>query len=795
MAFLELKNIGKIYVTEGSVGVGIRGVNLSFDRHEFVAVTGQSGSGKSTLLNVISGIDSYEEGELFIKGEPTSHYMQQDWEEYRNKYISFIFQDYNIIESMTVLQNVELSLMDIDDPSERRRRAVELLRRVGMESHLHHKGSHLSGGQKQRTVIARALSKDSPIILADEPTGNLDSQSSKEIIELLREVSKDKLVIIVTHSFDEVEACATRHIRIFDGAIESDQRLAPANPEYEDENTENAEDAPKPAGTVGKKFKNLRNGITLGRVRFASKPKFSIFICVLFILATLAVTLISSMFGDIPQIMSKDMMFTHINGRVVISRDDGGVITDEELEKLASVLGAKSYIHYDYLLDYSDGIDFPEFLNIDTGGGSELGEVIYSCDTGIKPSVGRRPEADNEIMLSMPLSYQPMYGKDKIKIDTYSIGQLSYNVVGINYYYDNNKTPSAVFTESGFKLATAIALYSGSTTDFSVSITSDNELLSAFSSTFSPSQLFLSFDLDKDEYVYTVPYLDSMLKQLDDTLKSLEELGIKIDKEDLLESIKPSLTGKVTAESGSDDIWNWLIGRINGGDSTTTSDQYTLDMSSYRKSDKTYIANAYGATYGAFVMSPYIIEDFMEQLYYPDAYTQASIMFGNDLVAHMNVSRLERLGYTAVPSDTTVTSENYLRIIAIIGLFFEAVVWVLSMVFIALLIGFVTNKSMSATAGDIAIMRSMGIPVKVIKISIYVQTMIALIPSYVGMLLFSLIVFRIPETNAMFTYMYWWQYLIIALGVFIIDIRLSRRYVKRLFGASVKTTLRGGAAG
>ena len=145
---LELRNIGKIYVSEGNVAVGIRGVNLSFDRGEFVAVTGKSGSGKSTLLNVLSGMDTYEEGELLICGEPTSHYLQSDWEEYRKQYISFIFQEYNIIESFTVLQNVELALMNISDRRARRARALELLRRVGLEKFIHHKGSKLSGGQK-----------------------------------------------------------------------------------------------------------------------------------------------------------------------------------------------------------------------------------------------------------------------------------------------------------------------------------------------------------------------------------------------------------------------------------------------------------------------------------------------------------------------------------------------------------------------------------------------------------------------------------------------------------------------
>ncbi len=246
MAFLQLQGIGKIYVSEGNVTVGIRGVDLSFERGEFVAITGRSGSGRSSVLEVISGMDTYEEGELLVVGNPTSHYRQPDWEKYREKYISFVFQDYNIIDSYTVLENVELALMHISDRKERRRRAVELLERVGMKAHLRHKGSKLSGGQKQRTVIARALAKDSPIILADEPTGNLDAETSREIVALLREVSRDKLLIVVTHNFEQVEEYATRHVRVYDGAIESDQIIAAPTP-IDTPAAERAEIAENPA--------------------------------------------------------------------------------------------------------------------------------------------------------------------------------------------------------------------------------------------------------------------------------------------------------------------------------------------------------------------------------------------------------------------------------------------------------------------------------------------------------------------------------------------------------------------
>jgi putative ABC transport system permease protein len=355
MALITLKDIGKIYVSGGNVAVGIRGVNLSFERGEFVAITGTSGSGKSTLLNVISGMDSYEEGELYIQGEPTSHYEQRDWEDYRRKYISFIFQDYNIIESFTVLQNVELALTHIDNPKLRRQRALELLRRVGLENHLHHKGSKLSGGQKQRTVIARALAKDSPVILADEPTGNLDSQTSKEIIQLLREVSKEKLVIVVTHNFEQVEAYATRHIRVFDGAVESDQHLSANTPAVAEIVTADAEQTPPLRKRRGEK---LRSGLTLGRARFFATPKLSIFLCILMIFSALAMTLVTSLKGGAAlRLADKDYLFTHQTGRTVLIRRDGAVISDEELESLAGQVGATSTLHYDFLLDTPQNLD------------------------------------------------------------------------------------------------------------------------------------------------------------------------------------------------------------------------------------------------------------------------------------------------------------------------------------------------------------------------------------------------------------------------------------------------------
>lgn len=220
---IKLINVSKYYKTEAGVSVGLVKANLEFNVGEFVAVVGESGSGKTTLLNVISGLDTYEDGEMYIFDEPTSHFEIEDLEKYCSTYVGFVFQNYNIIDSYTVLQNITVALELQGYPRNQiKSRALELIKRVGLTHRKNHKAAKLSGGEKQRVVIARALAKDCPIIVADEPTGNLDSKSGAEVMALLNEISKDKLVIIVSHNYEEVKPYATRKVRIHDGQIVED---------------------------------------------------------------------------------------------------------------------------------------------------------------------------------------------------------------------------------------------------------------------------------------------------------------------------------------------------------------------------------------------------------------------------------------------------------------------------------------------------------------------------------------------------------------------------------------------
>lgn len=220
---LQLKNIVKDYGEGDSKVQALKGVSINFRANEFVSILGHSGCGKTTLLNIVGGLDQYTDGDLIIKGKTTKKYKDKDWDTYRNHSVGFVFQSYNLIMHQTVLQNVELALtLSGVSKSERRRRAKEVLEKVGLGSQIHKKPNQMSGGQMQRVAIARALINDPEILLADEPTGALDTETSVQIMDLLKEIAKDRLVIMVTHNPELAEQYSTRIVKLLDGEITDD---------------------------------------------------------------------------------------------------------------------------------------------------------------------------------------------------------------------------------------------------------------------------------------------------------------------------------------------------------------------------------------------------------------------------------------------------------------------------------------------------------------------------------------------------------------------------------------------
>lgn len=423
MSIIKLNNVSKFYYNKSNISTGFSRLNLELDMGEFVVITGESGSGKSTLLNVISGLDSYEEGEMYIDGEETSHYTEADYEKYRRKYIGNIFQHFNLVNSYTVYQNIELVLLlNGYKKSEIKGKVLEIINTVGLSKYKNTKASKLSGGQKQRVAIARALAKDTPIIVADEPTGNLDVASAKTIMKLLKEISKDKLVVIVTHNYEQVEEYATRKISMNDGKIIEDKKLH----EYE---------ICKPKEV---KFKDLSfiNKIRLGfRNAFNIKTKFLLLFCVYFSLTVLVFSEYSNLekqnFEE--SLVGYNYYFQDKSPeRVILKRQDKKVFSNEEIEKLSKLDNIARVEKDDLLLD----------LN-----GSLYNEELYFFgnikDSSLldKFDIGRAPENENEVALSLvDGSYYAMEYKDKLVGMTMTLqndnnGESfgSLKIVGVNF--------------------------------------------------------------------------------------------------------------------------------------------------------------------------------------------------------------------------------------------------------------------------------------------------------------------------------------------------------------------------
>ena len=381
---LELKNVSKFYYKKGIVSSGISKVSLKFDMGEFIAITGESGSGKSTLLNVISGLDTYEEGEMYVNGEETSHYNEEDYEEYRKKYIGNIFQSFNLVNSYTVYQNVELVLLINGETRKSvKHKVIDILKKVDLYKYRHTKVSKLSGGMKQRVAIARCLAKDAPIIIADEPTGNLDSKNAKSVLKLLYEISKYKLVIVVTHNFEQISEYATRRITMHDGSVIEDMKLKDKN-EVKEVNTSKFKKT--------KVISNLRLGI---RNTFNIVPKF---LLLTFVYAFVLISIVGvySAFLELESTNNTYNSFfneTDANKRVIVKKKDNSSFTNEEINKLKSISNVDKVITNDYVYDYSMSLIDYENIFLDSN-------FMKLEEFKGKLKYGRMPLNDNEIIVS-----------------------------------------------------------------------------------------------------------------------------------------------------------------------------------------------------------------------------------------------------------------------------------------------------------------------------------------------------------------------------------------------------------
>ncbi|HHW68877.1 MAG TPA: ABC transporter ATP-binding protein, partial [Tenericutes bacterium] len=431
---IRLNNVSKFYYNKGIITSGFSKVNLELNIGEFVSIVGESGSGKSTLLNVISGLDSYEEGEMYINGEETSHYSEKDFEDYRRKYIGNIFQNFNLVNSYTVYQNIELVLL-LNGFKKRqiKKKVYDLIKKVDLYKYKNTKVSKLSGGQKQRVAIARALAKDTPIIIADEPTGNLDSASAAGIVKLLSELAKDKLVIIVTHNYEQIMPYVTRTIKMHDGKI------------LEDKNNKEIT-VVKDIDIIDYESITFFNKLRLGiRNSVNIVPKF---LLLLFVFLFIIVSLTSEYSSYKKQeYLYNKMGYNHyfINNddkRIVIKKENNQTFEDNDYKKIETLTNIDKIVKNDLLLDF--------VINLSDEKNFWMNGLVSDTGQLTTVDVGRMPVGENEIVIEgnkndyYISNMKNHLDENEIYLQNYYTGfadkNIKLKIVGINYseYSGNN---------------------------------------------------------------------------------------------------------------------------------------------------------------------------------------------------------------------------------------------------------------------------------------------------------------------------------------------------------------------
>lgn len=476
---IQLQNIGKYYYTDTTVTQALRKVNLEFQIGEFAAITGESGSGKSTLLNIISGIDTFDEGEMYYDGKPTFQYDTSDWERFRRERIGFVFQDYSLIGHYSALENITGVLLVLGmEEKEAQQKAYYYLEKVGLKGLELQRASELSSGQKQSLSIARALAKKTSIIVADEPTGNLDSETGEQIVSLLKELSSDRLIIMVTHNYEQAEPYVTRKIRLHDGEVVADVRV---NAATDRENTSKepcriqAEQTQKKTAEEDrhKKYpsKRQQNKIAevFARLNRKTQPGRALLFRIFFLItAVTSFIFIGQLFKNADDTgtkdYEKDIFYQKNDCRLSVRHINGTEITANDIKELQSVRNVTVVDQYDYVNDINyyceEGKDYhftyglindesydsymmeSEETYVEEAGGNDDKSVVFdkknkfmksvTCIDENSLSTGRMPEQRMEIVL---------YSDDKSLLNKEKeIYFTAENIMGEDVYYHNKFT-------------------------------------------------------------------------------------------------------------------------------------------------------------------------------------------------------------------------------------------------------------------------------------------------------------------------------------------------------------------
>ncbi|MDL2292779.1 ABC transporter ATP-binding protein [Acholeplasma sp. OttesenSCG-928-E16] len=745
---IRLEGVSKFYRSENVVSLGMSRVSLSFNLGEFVAITGESGAGKSTLLNVISGLDGYDEGEMYLNDEPTSHYGVSDFEKYRGTFVGFVFQNYNIIDSYTVLQNVMLALeIQNFQKGSKRERAIELIEKVGLKNRMHQKASKLSGGEKQRAVIARALAKDCPIIVADEPTGNLDSESGIKIMELLKEISTDKLVIVVTHNYEEVAPYATRRIKMHDGKVIEDKILKDTFEFNENE-----------------QYQEPKNMSFLATAKFALRnilatPKKSIFVTTMFMiivgLFALSYAGVRSAVDSVPSLVESSVLKALPETRMMAVKRDGTSFSKQDTDYFKSLVGEKNIKPYgEYMANSAIYRDFGSIIAEKTDYAAYLNKNDIDFVEGYSEIDHKKPYdlyLSSDIKLDLGATTYINYGEKSYPGGLASIDYPSelFRVVG----KVKGAPPNTAYFTDGF--------YESNIHDPLETIKGTMRVVikNVDSEFFIISNVRLSPGLEKDVVLVSYNILNQLAIYFDFDPLAVFDLEGNLPLQ-MFFSLKSSYSDtKITTKYRLDDTLNY--------------DSVAVNKELYEDTINEHYDN---------VTTNGVMDYFCLSIHVNNK------MQGREVLKKFDNS-LYRIYYPANVSDLTGQFSRY-----ILGLLlFSGLFLMLTLLFFIL--SLVTRNVMASRKKDFAIFRSIGATQQSLsKVVVIEQVIYGLSAAFIVVVVYAILFNTVPVIKSVLSSIKLFDLLFIFLIILIFSVRLGFKFNKKIFLYSVIQTLAGEGA-
>lgn len=754
---IVLQSISKYYYTDTSVTQALRKINLEFQMGEFVAITGESGSGKSTLLNIISGMDTFDEGEMYYDGEPTFQYDTEDWEDFRRNRIGFVFQSYNLIGHYSALENITSALLIMGmDEGKAKEQAYYYLEKVGLKGFEKQRASQLSSGQKQRLSIARALAKNTAIIVADEPTGNLDSETGEQIIRLLKDLSKDRLILMVTHNYEQAEPYVTRKVRLHDGEIVADVKVNEgterSTPEKAEERTEglhkvseksNADGLPEQEKDLGKEvegeekeavkkgskaWKKHQNRIAGTFAQMNTRTQIGrsvLFRTFFFIIAVVSFIFIGQLYKNADDTSTKDyddsIYFQKNDSRLSVRRQDGKELTSDDIKNMQAVRNVVAVDQYDYVNDINYYCEEGKDYHFNYGVGSENGMYMmsdyYEEDSeGVKSELHSEgtPVFDkkNKFMKSitcieesalakgrMPESRNEivLYSSDKNQLNQEKeIYFTAENIMGSENYYHNT------FQVVGLLKEKTSQIYFHGDFCHMISAPADGD------------QIMLEYNFNEWEqkYMGSDQFYLAINDELEEEEKKTGRTCAWVSRNYIVPAMGYDYYGLAVEEAvpGIDEIYIKLNTDRKGiSKKLAKLDQVrsTIQVSFEKFNDQS----------GLYLE---VSQEVFDQ-YFPRKSTQASVYIKNYTKTDYVINKLEKMGYTAV-STYRISSVNYNADKVMERLVFILISLGILVVMVVVEI-LILRSLMKIKIKDFFVLKSMGMQLEVInKISFYEMT-------------------------------------------------------------------------